>query len=162
MFLIWIHRGYENETLTGSWFQTSAARGNRDSELGYWTQFVRAFFSQKGVLRHSVHVYGEGGTDKQYEITFPALARYFHTHFDSGVRNMQLIMEKGTMDKPLPDGGHYVENPRSSIVYWFDNGSHVSGASCPGRGLCARCADWSKNSWSPPELLGSCSMPSRG
>lgn len=92
-------------------------------DLNYWLQFVDRFFSPKGVLRHSVFVAGEN-TNKQYEITFPALARYFHTHFESGVTSMQMIMEKGA-EKELPNNGHYIESQKSSFVYWFDNGSQV-------------------------------------
>ncbi|KAI8252524.1 hypothetical protein K4K56_008968 [Colletotrichum sp. SAR 10_98] len=95
-------------------------------DLTYWNMFVNQFFSIKGVFRHSVHITDiEDQADKQYEITYPALPRYFHTHFDSGVKNMQLIMEKGTTDRPLPGDGHWIENTKSSLVYWFDNGSHL-------------------------------------
>ncbi|KAE9572255.1 hypothetical protein CGMCC3_g11602 [Colletotrichum fructicola] len=95
-------------------------------DLTYWNMFVNQFFSTKGVFRHSVHITDiEDQADKQYEITYPALPRYFHTHFDSGVKNMQLIMEKGTTDRPLPGDGHWIENTKSSLVYWFDNGSHL-------------------------------------
>jgi hypothetical protein len=104
--------------------QRLAAQGAKQrDDLSYWQQFVDRFFSQKGVLRHSVWVAGEN-TGKQYEITFPALARYFHTHFESGVTSMQMIMEKGS-EKELPNNGHYIESPKSSFVYWFDNGSQV-------------------------------------
>ncbi|KAF3344013.1 PTAB protein [Verticillium dahliae] len=100
------------------------SRGKDD--LSYWNMFVNQFFSTKGVFRHSVHITDhEDPSDKQYEISYPALARYFHTHFDSGVKNMQLIMEKGTTDRPLPGDGHWIENTKSSLVYWFDNGSHL-------------------------------------
>lgn len=89
--------------------------------------FVHQFFSHRGVFRLAMHVMdGEEGNDKQYEISFAALPRYFHTNFDSGVKNMQLIMDKGTVDKPLPGDCHYIENGKASIVYWFEGGSHVS------------------------------------
>jgi hypothetical protein len=104
--------------------QRLAAQGTKQrDDLNYWLQFVDRFFSPKGVLRHSVWVAGEN-TGKQYEITFPALARYFHTHFESGVTSMQMIMEKGS-EKELPNNGHYIESQKSSFVYWFDNGSQV-------------------------------------
>lgn len=96
-------------------------------DLNYWLQFVERFFSVRGVFRHSVFFTGERegeSNTKQYEITFPALARYFHTHFESGVTSMQLIMEKG-VEKELPNNGHYVESQKSSFVYWFDTGSQV-------------------------------------
>lgn len=105
--------------------QRLAAQGIKQrDDLNYWLGFVDRFFSPKGVLRHSVWL-AEENTGKQYEITFPALARYFHTHFESGIKNMQMIMEKGS-EKELPNNGHYIENQKSSFVYWFDNGSQVS------------------------------------
>ncbi|ROT40227.1 hypothetical protein SODALDRAFT_91385 [Sodiomyces alkalinus F11] len=95
-------------------------------DLSYWNNFVAQFFSPRGVFRHSVHITDvEDQTDKQYEITYPALARYFHTHFDSGVKNMQLIMEKGTTDRSLPSHNQWIENTRSSWIYWFEGGSHL-------------------------------------
>lgn len=93
-------------------------------DIGYWGGFVDLFFSRGGVLRHSVFVTDEH-SNKQYEITSPALPRYFHTHFLSGINNMQMILEKGT-EKELPNNGHYIESQSSSFVYWFENGSHVS------------------------------------
>ncbi|EMR68649.1 putative topoisomerase ii-associated protein pat1 protein [Eutypa lata UCREL1] len=70
------------------------------------------------------HLSGYPGTSKQYEIAQPALARYFHTHFTSGMRNMQLTFDKGTVDKSLSNGSHFIENPKASLIYWYDN-SHV-------------------------------------
>lgn len=88
---------------------------------------MQQFFSSRGIFRHAIHVIdGEEGSDKQYEIPFPALARYFHTYFDSGVKNMQLIMDRGTTDKPLPGDCYFIENTKASMVYWFEGGSHVS------------------------------------
>ena len=88
---------------------------------------MRTFFSPKGVFRHWVHI-NEGEekekTDKQYEIAFPALARYFQTYFDNGVKTMQFVMDKGTTERPMPNG-FSIENSRSSFVYWFENGLHV-------------------------------------
>jgi hypothetical protein len=105
--------------------QRLAAQGMKQrDDLNYWLTFVDRFFSPRGVLRHSVWIVDET-SNKQYEITFPALARYFQTHFESGIKNIQMIMEKGS-EKELPNNGHYIESQKSSFVYWFDNGSHVS------------------------------------
>jgi hypothetical protein len=109
----------------GNGTQRLAAQGLKQKEdLNYWLSFVDRFFSPRGVLRHSLWIVDEN-SNKQYEITFPALARYFHTHFESGIKNMQMIMEKGT-EKELPNNGHYIESAKSSFIYWFDNGSQVS------------------------------------
>ncbi|KAH6682760.1 LIM-domain binding protein-domain-containing protein [Halenospora varia] len=92
-------------------------------DLSYWLSFVDRFFSSKGVLRHSVWMMDEN-SNKQYEITFPGIARYFHTHFESGIKTMQLIVQRGS-EKDLPNNGHYIESPKASFVYWFDNGSQL-------------------------------------
>jgi hypothetical protein len=90
------------------------------------------FFSPNGVFRHSLHITdAEDTADKQYEIAYPAIARYFHTHFGSGVKNMQLIMDKGVTDRPLPGDCHCIENSKASLVYWFETGSHVSSSGLP-------------------------------
>lgn len=103
------------------------AQGTRtQDDLSYWTNFVIRFFSPNGVFRHSLHITDvDDTTDKQYEIPYPAIARYFHTHFGGGVKNIQLIMDKGTTDRPLPGDCHCIENSKASLVYWFETGSHV-------------------------------------
>lgn len=104
--------------------QKLCAQGSKQKDdLGYWLDFVSQFFSPKGVLRHSVWLVDET-SNKQYEITFPALARYFHTHFESGIKKMQMIMERGS-ERELHNG-HYISCEKSSFVYWFDNGSQAS------------------------------------
>lgn len=103
----------------------AGTRGKDD--LSYWNSFVSRFFSTNGVFRHTLHIIdADETTDKQYEIAYPAIARYFHTNFSSGVRNMQLVMNKGTTDRPLPADCHFIENTQASLVYWFETGSHVS------------------------------------
>ncbi|RFU79868.1 hypothetical protein TARUN_2357 [Trichoderma arundinaceum] len=96
-------------------------------DLTYWNRFVAQFFSSpNGVFRHSLHVSeSEDATDKQYEIAYPAIARYFHTHFSSGVKSIQLILDSGSSDRPLPGDCYCIENPRASFVYWFETGSHL-------------------------------------
>lgn len=89
------------------------------------------FFSAKGVFRHTLSITNpdtsseESGTDKQYEIVQPALARYFHTHFQSGAQQIQLTLNKGSTDRPIGNGGHFIENPKANMIYWFE-ASHVS------------------------------------
>ncbi|TFA97602.1 Adhesion defective protein 1 [Trichoderma ghanense] len=98
---------------------------NKD-DLSYWNRFVAQFFSPNGVFRHSLHVSDSEDTpDKQYDISYPAIARYFHTHFSSGVKSMQLILDSGSSDKHLPGDCYCIENPRASFVYWFETGSHL-------------------------------------
>jgi hypothetical protein len=95
----------------------------RTDDLNYWNNFVYQFFSPKGVMRHSLWMLDES-SNKQYEIPYAALNRYFHTHFESGVKMMQLISGKGS-ERSLPNNGHYIDNPKSTLLYWFNNGSQV-------------------------------------
>jgi hypothetical protein len=79
-------------------------------------------------LKHTI-LFKEGDDSaqaKHYEIAYPAIARYFHTHFDSGVKTMQLVLDKGTIDKPMPNDCHILWNDKASLVYWFEDGAHVS------------------------------------
>ncbi len=109
----------------GAQILDAQATKQRD-DLAYWADFVETFFSIRGVLRHSVWDIDEN-TTKQYEVTFPALARYFFTHFESGITNIQMIIEKAK-EKELANNCHYIESQQSSFIYWFDNGSQVC---CP-------------------------------
>jgi hypothetical protein len=97
-------------------------------DLDYWNSFVKQFFSQKGVFKHAILI--KDGEDqaqqKHYEIAYPAIPRYFHTHFDSGVKSMQLVLDKGTTDRPMPNDCHMICNDKASLVYWFEDGAHVS------------------------------------
>ncbi|VBB77151.1 Putative protein of unknown function [Podospora comata] len=95
-------------------------------DLSYWEDFVKMFFSQKGVFKHTLlERTAEGPVEKPYEIQYPALPRYFHSHFDSGVKTMQLIMAKGTTDRALPNDCHFIENTKASLIYRFDQNCHV-------------------------------------
>ena len=109
--------------LAGGGPRAAAKLVKLQDDLAYWMHFVQQFFSPRGVMRHSLWMLDES-SNKQYEIPFSALPRYFHTHFQSGIKSMQLITEKGT-EKPLPNNGHYIESLKSTFVYWFDNGSQV-------------------------------------
>ena len=97
------------------------------SNLRYWQIFVDRFFSPTGVLRHSLWCSRDEST-KQYEISTAALARYYWTHFCSGVQNIQMILENAR-EKDLPNGGHFVESTKSSFIYWYANGCQVSHSS---------------------------------
>ena len=91
--------------------------------MTYWADFVETFFSPVGALNHCVLMVEED-KPKQFEITFPALARYFYTHFEGGISRMQLVVERG-VEKRVPGDGSYIESKNSSFIYQFENGSQV-------------------------------------
>ena len=91
--------------------------------MGYWQAFVDRFFSQTGVLRQQLWN-SANDENKSYQISTPALARYYWTHFTSGVRNIQMILESAK-ERDLPNGGHIVESAKTCFIYWFDNDCQV-------------------------------------
>ena len=98
-------------------------QGRRPTDISYWHAFVDMFFSQKGFLKLSLWSQTEE-SNKSYEIPTSALARYYCSHFNSGVQSIQMIMENASQ-KDLPNGNHLVESQKCSFVYWFTNGHQV-------------------------------------
>lgn len=115
------------------------------NDLHYWQNVVvDKFFSPNGTLRYHAMDAKDNST-KAYEIPYLALARYFNTHFEGGIKNMQLLVES-PKETALNNGRHYVESQKASFVYWFENGTHVSYSlfcSAPkDRGNGTFCRDW--------------------
>lgn len=91
-------------------------------DLLYWQSFVDRFYSPGGVLRQGV--FNPQAGSKQFEIATPALARYYLTQFTSGIRHIQMVVE-APRERDSPNGGHIVESPRTSFIYWFTNDCQV-------------------------------------
>lgn len=115
----------------GDYLSQSTVRAQaQPNELKYWQAFVGQFFSPVGVLRQQLVQYKDDGSgesleSKTWEISTPALARYYWTHFTTGVTNIQMIMENAS-ERDLANGGHFVESPKASFIYWYGNGCQVS------------------------------------
>src|SRR4051794_7016805 len=90
--------------------------------MNYWRLFVERFFSNRGVLIQQL--WSPSEDTKQFEIATPALPRYYHTIYHSGVKTVQLLLGNAK-EKELPDNGWVVESLHSSFVYWFENGWQV-------------------------------------
>lgn len=91
-------------------------------DLNYWQLFVDRFYAPGGVLRQGV--WNPQAGSKQFEISTPALARYYLTQFTSGIRQIQMAVE-GARERDMPNGGRIVESPRTSFIYWFNNDCQV-------------------------------------
>lgn len=73
-------------------------------------------------MRQGVYNPQSGG--KQFEVSTPALARYYLTQFTSGIRQIQMLVESAR-ETPTPNGGHTVGSPKTSFIYWFTNDTQV-------------------------------------
>lgn len=98
---------------------------NRDPSPGlpYWQHFVEQFYSPNGVLRQGV--WNAQCGSKKFELSTPTLARYYWTHFTSGVKHMQMIVENA-VEKELPTGYQMLDSNKTYFIYWFENGTQVS------------------------------------
>lgn len=105
--------------------------GNKD-DATYWHAFVNQFFSPSSTFRliplKTEPVDAEDGTKHydlpQFDIPQVALARFFQLSFEGGTRSMTLTLGKGTVDKSMQGGGHYIENQKASFIQWMDD-SHI-------------------------------------
>ncbi|KAJ5759520.1 Transcriptional activator ptaB [Penicillium odoratum] len=94
------------------------------ADYAYWSAFVDRFYAPGGVLRQGVWSSQTGS--KQFEISTPALARYYLTQFTSGIEQIQMVVDgPRERDNPNGDGGHIVESGRTSFIYWYTNESQV-------------------------------------
>ncbi|EEH23045.2 hypothetical protein PABG_05256 [Paracoccidioides brasiliensis Pb03] len=90
--------------------------------IEYWSRFVDQFFSPSGVLRQGLWCAEQGA--KQFEISTPALARYYYTQFTSGIRHIQMIVENA-QEKELPTGSQIVESHKTCFIYFLANDCQV-------------------------------------
>ncbi|KAL8726615.1 MAG: hypothetical protein Q9181_005976 [Wetmoreana brouardii] len=94
------------------------------NDLNFWQIFVERFFSHTGVIRQQLY-YSTDQSTKQYEISpTPSLARYYWTQFNSGVQNIQMILER-FRELDLPNGGHSITSEKTSFIYWLANGHQL-------------------------------------
>ncbi|KAF3911494.1 hypothetical protein ABW20_dc0107094 [Dactylellina cionopaga] len=99
----------------------SASEGNK-RDLNHWRKFVNDFYSHSGVMRHNL--WNSGGKEtKRFEITTPVLARYYHSLYENGIKNIQLVMENAR-EREI-NGSSHVESQRASFIFWFENGTHI-------------------------------------
>lgn len=66
---------------------------------------------------------------KEFTINAAALARYYWTHFESGVLNMQMKVE-GTKENAIPGGGSVASCEKAHLTFWFANGVQVRRRRC--------------------------------
>lgn len=105
----------------------AAQEAKQRDDLKFWSNFVGQFFSPTAKFHHSIMIFeNKAHSDKKYEITYSALPRYFHTHFESGIHHMQLIMEKPIERELTAQGQYHVESKKASFIYWFEGGSQVN------------------------------------
>ncbi len=105
-------------------YQDILANPERPNDLEYWEQLISQFFSPFGSLRQQFFSI-RSGVDKSYQLQFPSLARYYHSYFAAGVRQILLQSFEHTQTK-TGNGGVHITSSNASLTYVFDNDLRVT------------------------------------
>ncbi|OLL24688.1 Adhesion defective protein 1, partial [Neolecta irregularis DAH-3] len=101
----------------------SGCREHRHN-IAYWKKVIGDYFMDNAVMRYTSY-HSTTKDQRLFEIPSGILPRYFLMNHESGIRQMQLLLD-GPRDFMLPTGMLLVECPRASIIYWFENGIQVT------------------------------------
>ncbi|KIW15744.1 hypothetical protein PV08_05794 [Exophiala spinifera] len=105
-------------------YQDTLANPDRPNDLDYWEQTISRYFSPLGSMRQQLFS-NKNGIDKSFQLQFPSLARYYHTHFASGVKQILLQSFDHNQNK-LPNGGVHIWSTNASLTYVFGSDIRVS------------------------------------
>jgi hypothetical protein len=105
-------------------YQDILANPERPNDLDYWEHLVGQFFSPFGSLRQQFYS-NKSGVDKSFQLQFPSLARYYHSYFAAGVRQILLQSFEHSQTKTA-NGGVHITSTNASLTYVFDNDLRVT------------------------------------
>ncbi|KAG9793358.1 Transcriptional activator ptaB [Exophiala dermatitidis] len=105
-------------------YQDTLAAPERPNDLDYWDGIIARYFSQFGSIRQQLFS-NKNGVDKTFMLQYPCLARYYHTHFASGVKKVLLQSYDHNQSK-LPNGGVQIFSGNASLTYVFNNDIRVT------------------------------------
>ena len=96
---------------------------NRGNLLSYWEGVINHFFADEGVLRMTL---GAKDDDrKQWGVASACLARFYHKHFTSGVRRIELHFEQA-QEKAASDGTRVLNCQKATLIHLYESGHQVS------------------------------------
>ncbi|KIV98140.1 hypothetical protein PV10_01820 [Exophiala mesophila] len=105
-------------------WQDILANPERPNDLDYWEDTMRKYFSPFASIRQQL-CSNKNDTDKSFQLPFPCLARYYHSHFASGVKQIFLQSYDHNQNK-LSNGGVHIWSSHASLTYVFTNDIRVS------------------------------------
>ena len=105
-------------------YQDILANPDRPHDLEFWEQFIGQTFSPSGSLRQQFYSIKSGG-DKSFQLQFPSLARYYHSYFAAGVRQILLQSFEHTQTK-TGNGSVHITSNNASLTYVFDSDLRVT------------------------------------
>ena len=105
-------------------YQDLLANPERPNDLDYWEHLISQFFSPLGLLRQQFYS-NKSGVDKSFQLQFPSLARYYHSYFAAGIRQILLQSFEHTQTK-TGNGGVHITSSNATLTYVFDNDLRVT------------------------------------
>ncbi len=105
-------------------FQDSLASPERPNDLSYWEEIIRKYFASYGSLKQQFFN-SKTQSDKYYQLQFPSLARFYHAHFGSGIRQI-LLQSYDHVQSRTAIGGTCVNSSSASLTYVFNNDIRVT------------------------------------
>jgi LIM-domain binding protein len=105
-------------------FQDSLANPERPYDLSYWEEIIRKYFATYGSLKQQ-YFNSKTQSDKSFQLHFPSLARFYHAHFGSGIRQI-LLQSYDHLQNRIPDSGWCVTSSTASLTYVFNNDIRVT------------------------------------
>lgn len=105
-------------------FQDNLATPESPNDLHFWEGLIAKYFASYGSLKQQF-LKPKTGHDKSYQLQFPSLARFFHAHFGSGIKQI-LLQSHQHIQSRTASGGMYVNSDNASLTYVFHNDIRVT------------------------------------
>ena len=105
-------------------FQDSLASAGRSGDLSYWEEIIRKYFAPYGSLKQQF-INPKTHSDKSFQLHFPSLARFYHAHFGSGIRQI-LLQSYDHVQSRTASGATCVSSSNASLTYVFQNDIRVT------------------------------------
>lgn len=99
------------------------AAPQRPLDVTYWQDVMAKYYSPFASMRQQIYS-SKSGTDKQYQLRYPSLARFYHQHFVNGVKKIHMQSFEHSQNA-LPNGGYHVWSKKLFVTHEYENGTKV-------------------------------------
>lgn len=104
-------------------YQDVLANPERPHDIEYWQEVIHKYFSPHASVRQQVYSRANNH-DKSFQLNYPILARFYHSHFQNGVK--QILMQSFEHSQEmLPNGGTHLYTTKATLTYVYNNNVRV-------------------------------------
>ena len=105
-------------------FQDALACPEKPQDLEWWHEVIFKYFSPIAQMKMQLFNF-KTTTDKAFLLQFASLARFYHAHFVSGIKQI-LLSSYDHSQRKHPTGETMVTSKTASLTYVFNNDIRVS------------------------------------